>query len=182
MNQWMLLLLALCVAFSWSGCAFFTPPASIKDLGGGMFWASYEATRRGAFVLPPGETRIICSEPFPDVAIEQTAKMTAQVNYSGATGSITPELASSIVELAGRSQVVLTLRAVLHAACEQSAAGKLTGQDIRAIYSDALATVRAMTEADRARATEGAAVALDALDSETRAMLDRMLADPNGGT
>jgi hypothetical protein len=157
-----------------------TAPAGIKEIKGGArsaYWANYDATRRGAFILPAGEHRAICSEPSPDVAVEQTAKLLLTANYAGATGSLTPELTARVVELAGRTQVVLVLRTTLYAACEQSAAGNLSPADIRAIYSEALATVRAMTDADKATETRRAVEALGAADPATRALIEKALGD-----
>jgi hypothetical protein len=163
-----------------SGCAVLTPPAAIRDLGGGIHWAQYQADRRGAVILPAGEHRVVCAEPSPDVAMEATARLLLTVEYAGVTGSLSPELAARVVELAGRTQTVLILREALYRSCEQAAAGNLSPADVRAVYTDALATVRAMTDADRARSVEGAARALDLLDAETRRVLDA-LTDPNGG-
>jgi hypothetical protein len=155
-----------------SGCAVFTPPAAVHQVAPGVYWAEYEAARRGDWGHLVGDRFTICAQPNPDVAMETTAKLLLQVNYAGISGSLSPELASKVVELTGRTQTVLVLRETLYRICEQAAAGTLTREDLRALYADALATVRDMTAADRARATEGAARALDLLDVETQRLLD----------
>lgn len=61
------------------------------------------------------------------------------------------ELQQRIVELAGRTQLVLVLRESLYRLCEQGVNGQLSNDQIAALYRQALDTVLKLAETDLAK-------------------------------
>jgi len=125
------------------GCANLRSPITAKALGDGKpYWFTYTAERRGALVLNTAKGIQVCSEPFPDVGLNLTSKIAAAATYQGAKGEIDADFASSVVELAGRTQIVLVLREALYRLCEQIQNGNITdSRMIERMYTNVLNVV-----------------------------------------
>lgn len=137
-----------------SGCASLTAPARTHALEPGKPYAiDYDATRRGAYILPADGSMKICAEPSPDVAMESITKIIAELKLAQADvdAKTQMELQQRIVELAGRSQLVLVLRESLYRLCEQGVNQHLSNDQIAALYSQALDTVLKLAETDLAK-------------------------------
>ncbi|MCA9801329.1 MAG: hypothetical protein KC777_05055 [Cyanobacteria bacterium HKST-UBA02] len=105
-----------------SGCASLTSPARKHTLEpGGSYLVDYDATRRGAYILQKDSGARVCAEPAPDVALESISRIIAELRLAqqNADGKAQIELSTKVVELAGRSQLVLILRESLYRLCEQ---------------------------------------------------------------
>lgn len=137
-----------------SGCASLTAPARTHALEPGKPYAiDYDATRRGAYILPADASMKICAEPAPDVAMESITKIIAELKLAQADvdAKTQVELSQKIVELAGRTQLVLVLRESLYRLCEQGVNGQLSQEQIATLYRQALDTVLKLAETDLAK-------------------------------
>lgn len=86
---------------------------------------TYDATSRGAYMVDKNSNVQICAEPAPDAALENLAKISGEIGLplpsdNSLSIEANSELQSKIVELAGRTQLVLLAREMLYRACEQS--------------------------------------------------------------
>lgn len=114
------------VVFSLLGCA--TPQREVKVLNLDETKSSvltYPSDLRGAYIPKTNASLKFCAEPAPDVALDSLQKLATslQANLpSGVSGgaSISTEFSSKVVELAGRTQLLLIAREMLFRACELS--------------------------------------------------------------
>lgn len=98
---------------------------------------TYPASIRGAYVRPAETKQFICAEPFPDAATDESNKLATKlaaeiakqlsvtgVSESSLTGTASAESSLDrslkIVELSGRSELVLVMREALYRVCEAS--------------------------------------------------------------
>lgn len=145
---------AFCVASFLSGCASMTSPMRTHALEAGKPYAiDYDATRRGAYILPGDRSMKMCAEPAPDVAMESITNIIAnlKLQQANADANAQVELQQKIVELAGRTQLVLVLRESLYRLCEQGVNGQLNNEQIAALYKQALDTVLRLADTDLAK-------------------------------
>lgn len=137
-----------------SGCAALTPPARTHVLEAGKpYVIDYDASRRGAYILPADGSLRVCAEPAPDVALESITKIIAELRLAqaDADGNAQIELSTRVVELAGRTQVVLILRESLYRLCEQGINGNLSNDQIAVLYQQVLDTIVMLAKTDLAR-------------------------------
>lgn len=149
------LVVSAIVFLSLSGCASMTSPARTHALEPGKpYIVDYDATRRGSYVLPADGSLKVCSEPSPDAAMESITKIIAELKLADNTNidaKTQIELQTKVVELAGRSQLVLILRESLYRLCEQGMNGGLSQEQIAALYQQVLQTVVMLAQTDLAR-------------------------------
>lgn len=105
-----------------AGCSLPQRRVELLELSGGGQVVSYPADLRGAYVVG-GRT---CAEPVPDVALASNSDLTAALKLLSETGqtaeaTAAAKLASKVVELSGRTQLVLLARDVLFRVCEMGA-------------------------------------------------------------
>lgn len=114
---------------------------------------SFPSDQRGAFFRDNGSTGTYCAEPFPDTALDSVAKLAGKID-AGEAGSaeIDSELSTKVVELAGRSQLVLLARELLYRTCELAANGKLTSDQIVAQNNSIIELIARLGQADLTRA------------------------------
>lgn len=136
-----------------SGCANFTSPARSSALTANTpYWLDYDATRRGALVLPNGTNMKTCAEPAPDAALSLVTKL----EYSSKPGTdadakertAKTEFNSTVVDLAKRTQTVAFLRESLFRLCEQSLNNTFTTQQVIDAYKVVIAVAQKIAEAD----------------------------------
>jgi len=162
--------LALCVGFA--GCANLTSPARHRMLwraGSNAYWFDYSADRRGAILIPSDQRVRLCAEPSPDVALNQTTDLVAKATVEEIPVELQAKLASQVVELAGRTQMVLFLRESMYRLCEQGLNGNLKPAEIRDLYARVVEAAVALAHAELAsqvRAVE---------DPDTRRLLDELI-------
>ena len=85
----------------------------------------YSASIRGTYFKSTDAASKFCAEPAPDVALDTLQKFAAELNVkvegSGeGGGKVSSEVGSKVVELAGRTQLILLARELLYRACELS--------------------------------------------------------------
>lgn len=132
-------ILGACQHFQWS--------ASKEEFDTAKpFWFQYDAERRGAFVFPTNGTAKMCSEPPPDVAMQLTEKILAEIETKEALakGKLDAEFGSSVVDLAKRSQSLMFLREALFRLCEQSLNGNLGPTEVASRYDKVLGLIEAL--------------------------------------
>jgi hypothetical protein len=114
------------MVFLW-GCTVRQPQANVEvtTLPNGISIASYPADLRGAYIIPETvKNTKMCAEPVPDVALGSIEKISAELSSAfsgvtiGADGGY--DLANNVVELAGRTQLLMLAREMLYRACEVS--------------------------------------------------------------
>lgn len=162
------LLAASSIAVLLSGCANLTSPAREHSLDASkQYWFDYDATRRGAIMVPDSAKIKMCSEPSPDAALNLISKLEASLEKTGvgkAEGSA--EFNASVVKLAERTQMVMFLREALYRLCEQSLNQQFTKEEVLSAYDKVIDTAKAIADADRDKAKAAAAKALQGLSTE----------------
>lgn len=142
-------IVAISILHVTSGCRTFTSPARSHDLQSGIEWMDYDATRRGALILPTGADVRVLSEPAPDVAMATVADFTGKVSYQGASGEAAAKVTETIAELGKRTQTVMVLREALFRLNElQTYQKDLQPSDIKELYSKVLDTALEIAKAD----------------------------------
>lgn len=137
-----------------SGCTNLTSPArSAKLESATAYWFDYDASRRGAFLVPQSEKAKVCAEPSPDVALNLVSKLEGTVEKTEigeATGSA--EFNTSVVKLAERTQMIMLLRESLYRLCEQSLRHDFTTTEILKAYKETVDAAADLAKADVAKA------------------------------
>ena len=109
-----------------TGCALPQRKVVVHDLEAKQrLVVSFPASLRGTFISDKNAQIRFCAEPAPDVALESLEKITANLKAATQTaetaeGTVSTELGAKVVQLAGRTQVVLIAREMLYRACELS--------------------------------------------------------------
>ncbi len=147
------LLALMGVTLAAPGCRLLSRPARTKPIDGkGAYWMEYDATRRGALLLPAGEggkaaTRIL-AEPSPDAALSATLDIAAKTK----SGEVSVKLAESIVELGKRTEAVMVLRESLYRLGELVHNGALKEGDAKALFEKILVEVGKIATAEKEEA------------------------------
>ena len=149
--------------FLLSGCINFTSPARSSKLDGTQaYWFDYDASRRGAFMVPNGTKMRVCAEPPPDVALSLVSKLDTTVKKDGvgeAEGKA--EFNTTVVKLAERTQMVMLLRESLYRLCEQSLGQEFTADQFLTAYKATVKAAADLAKADAEKAKD------DRVKSET---------------
>lgn len=122
-----------------------------------------------------------CAEPAPDVALQSLVKVTENLkvttpsNVTG-EGSFSGEFASNVIQLAGRTQLVLLAREMLYRACELSVNQQADKDTAVTLYKAAGELVRDLGQADRMRAKADLAKSAEAL-KKAGATIDKLLTE-----
>lgn len=144
----------LAAAMLSTACTNFSAPAKVTriDPREHGYWFQYSAGRRGATSVPKsqdGSGIMLCAEPVPDVALEHTNSVLAKVDIpESASAEVKAEFASSVVQLAGRTQTVLLLREAMYRLCEQSINGNIGADAVAELFKSILETTILMGRAD----------------------------------
>jgi hypothetical protein len=160
-----------------TGCASLTRPARVHTIAAppSPSWMDYDASRRGAYVLPKNGGLAVCAEPSPDVALSTVASLVAQVELQNPNVSAQAQLnfQQSVVELTQRTESLNFLRESMYRMCEQAIDGNLSSAQIKDLYDTALQTSLALAEADLAKQQNQLAQHLQ--DPEVRAMWKQLI-------
>lgn len=143
-----------CAMLSLSACANLSPLTGARALKpGGSYWLTYDASRRGTYLATDASGGIrACAEPAPDSTYSFTNKLEAAAKSKDVDASAKVDLAASALELAGRDRTVLAAREALFRLCEAQANGDLRPGEYFDGFQEVMYTVRAMVEAERAKA------------------------------
>jgi hypothetical protein len=159
-------LVAIClVGLCSAGCATAERQAKVLPVGDlTTSVISYPTELRGAYIRPDGSSIRYCAEPAPDVALSTVEKITANLKAatpSGVSGegSFGRDFQATVVELAGRTQLVLLARETLYRACELDLNNPGSGSQAAAMYTQVLELIRDLGAAEKDRAEAAKAVA-----------------------
>jgi len=125
---------------------------------------TYPGSLRGAYLFKPGSSAKFCAEPPPDVALNTlkdiSANLKAAAQASAAAGAapqgsidtgVSSKVTTDVVQLAGRTQLILLARELLYRICELSAQGeRFDSGAAQRMYSDVLKLIAGMVDADKA--------------------------------
>lgn len=145
-------LLAVCIQLT--GCAAFTSPSIDTKLENGTgYWFSYDATRRGTVLVPGDKNYYSCSEPAPDVMLGLISSLEARLKDPTIEANAKGQLATSALQLATRTQMVMFLRESLYRLCELNLNSHLNKEDIKSLYAGVIdvATKIALAEVSQAQ-------------------------------
>ena len=129
---------------------------------------TYPTELRGAYVLTPNSNLRFCAEPAPDVALETIQKLTADLKASSsagntAEGSLSSEFSTKVIELAGRTQLVLIAREMLYRACELSLNSPTDTATSVKLYNKVAELIERLGKIDQTKADADLAKAAEAL-------------------
>jgi len=145
------ILISLVFIFLLTGCASLTSPARQHQLEEGkIYWFDYDASRRGAVLIPNHERKniAICAEPSPDVALEILNKFKADVAVKEVEVGAEAEVQEKVIQLAKRSQTLMFLRESLYRLCELSLNFQLKDEEVKKLYEKVIDAAAKMAEAE----------------------------------
>lgn len=135
-----------------SGCDLLNQRhAEIKYINDDVTAITYPTELRGAYIFKPGNSVSFCAEPSPDIGIDAVKKLTSDL--SGASNGITvneklsADISDKVVELAGRSELVLLARDLLYRACELNKSGNSNLGEY--LYHDVVKLIITLGETDK---------------------------------
>jgi hypothetical protein len=160
-------LTALASCFLLASCANLYPPSTKKQIdNGSSYWVSYDASRRGALILPKSSQVRACSEPAPDVGLTFVNTLKGNLTTPDGTSATGIDAAANatVVALAGRNEVVLLAREALFRICEASMNDTIGSGDVRPliekVFTDVAEIAKAQAQDSESRAAEAKAKAL----------------------
>ena len=118
---------------------------------------TYPTELRGAYLAERNGTVFYCAEPSPDVAFDTLQKVTADLTLKlpagqDLTAKSAAEINSKVVQLAGRTQLILLARELLYRACELNFNYLASDKNPYALYDRVASVIEKLGEADRAGA------------------------------
>lgn len=133
------------------------------------------ADLRTTYLLTDDEQQRFCAEPSPDVAMEALRAIEARYHAAHGPGGLSGEASSRVMELAGRSQLVMVARELLYRACELSVNHPDTGHETAIeMYGAVVDLIRALGS--------GSTGSIEPLTTESRrqrkARVHRLLSQP----
>ena len=150
-----------------ASCANLYPPSTKKEIDSNKsHWISYDASRRGALVVPRTSNIRSCSEPAPDVGLTFVNTLKGSLNNPDGTSVTGVDAAANatVVALAGRNEVVLLAREALFRICEASLNGTIKEEDvaplIRTVFTEVARIATAQAENSKGKAEEARTNAL----------------------
>jgi len=151
----------ICAMIVFSSIACAAPQREVKILNLDTTQSQvliYPSDLRGAYIPQKDAPLKFCAEPAPDVALDSLQKLAATLKASvpsgvSVDGGVSTEFSSKVVELAGRTQIVLIAREMLFRACELSLNYPTKEADALNLYKEVIALVKALGEAEKTQAT-----------------------------
>lgn len=118
---------------------------------------TYPSNLRGAYFVDKQSSVRFCAEPAPDVALENLQKISANLSAtlnSGDQGNaaLNAELKTKVIELAGRTELLLVAREMLYRACELSINHDITPTQLTKIYDSVSKLIMNLATADKTQA------------------------------
>jgi DNA-binding GntR family transcriptional regulator len=123
-----------------------------------MTTISAPASLRNVYMVPAGSALKYCAEPAPDTALDSVQKLAAEVKaaipqvQADVAGKLDSELQAKVVQLAGRSQLVVLAREMLYRACELSINNPGGSDQAIKLYTEVAQLVRDLAAAEKAQA------------------------------
>jgi len=131
------------------GCRTFTSPARVHKLDNGAMWFDYDASRRGALMIPADSKARVLSEPSPDVAISVVSEFVTKASYKDISGEASAKVTESIAELGKRTQTIMFLREALYRLDELQTTTTLDKDEVKSLYTLVLQTALELAKADQ---------------------------------
>ncbi|MEM6671364.1 MAG: hypothetical protein AAF726_00890 [Planctomycetota bacterium] len=143
----------LAASFALTGCRTFADPGGVKRVygdgtGNGVYRISWDATRRGTFIIRNGDDVRIVSEPPPDVAMESISKITAKLDLTKQDGSLNSDVTETIKELSRASQISF-LRDALYRLNEAYANDAITAAGFSAAFNEITSSAAILIALDK---------------------------------
>lgn len=157
------------------GCSNPQMHAEIVKLEGyPAYTITYPAELRGAYFFRNGSTLKYCAEPAPDVALDTLQKLTTSLTATLADaekvgGKLATELSAEVVQLAGRTELLLLAREMLYRACELSLNGTTASEASMNLYERVAQLIENLSKADKVSAQADLAREKAALEAAGRA-------------
>jgi hypothetical protein len=158
-----------------SGCA--NPQREVKIMGIDPPAPSvviYPSDLRGAYVVKENSQVKFCAEPVPDVALDSIQKMTANLKATlggqPIDAAVSGELTAKVVELAGRTQLLLIAREMLYRACELSLNYNANQDTALRMYETVVRLIEALGNAETVRSDAELIRSQAALDNAKAAL------------
>lgn len=150
---------ALFLSLPGIGCRTSTKPTGIRTIlnstNAHVRLVHYDATRRGVYIVQHGVGDVrIAAEPPPDAAMAVAAEFIGKVSGMGAQatgGELNAKLNESIVELAGRGQVVTLARDALYRLAEMYVNEAIEKEEYQKQYSKILEMITTLVTAESKR-------------------------------
>lgn len=138
-----------------SGCSLFPQEhAEIKDVNDDVSVITYPTALRGTYIFKK-DSYSFCAEPSPDIAFDSIKKLTSDISGTTAHGetakiTLNADVSEKVINLAGRTELVVLARDLLYRACEANKKGdsKLT----ETLYTQVIDLVKNLGEAERINA------------------------------
>jgi hypothetical protein len=155
-----LIFLGVLIGVLLGACAVPQKKVDVVNIGKSEAYAiTYPTELRGAYFMKRGDLVRYCAEPAPDVASETLQKIAAEISATLAAGKeikgkVDTELGSKVIQLAGRTELILLAREMLYRACELTLNYPDTGsfQQALTMYMRVADLVQDFGRADRALA------------------------------
>ena len=162
------------LAIALTGCAVMNPTRVHVLKPNQPYVIDTDASRRAILVIPrsDGKGVYVCAEPSPDVALQLTSQILAQVALQNPniSAEVQAQFATTVIELAKRSQTLMFLRESMFRLCEQSINQNLNAEQVMALYQEAMKTALTLAQAELAQH--------QADNTKNMADLAKALADP----
>lgn len=152
------ILFLLFVIIAIQGCSLIQPNATVlKNVDESTDVVVYPAALRGAYIFKKGKTVHVCAEPVPDVALENLQKLSANLNAKLTSGdeggiNVSSEISTKIIELAGRTELLLLTRELLYRVCELEGNRNIDSNAAEELYSRVMDLVLEIAAADKTQA------------------------------
>lgn len=162
------LLLVLMASLLFTGCAHFTPLAQQRELDPSkIYWVNYDASRRGAFIVPVDKKFVSCAEPAPDIGFNLTNGLKGNFSFPNGTNISEVDGSSNVItqELSGRENVVLLAREAMFRLCERGANSGLSEESYQALYNNVFNKVAEIAQAQAQKAKSDAVKAIEIKES-----------------
>lgn len=139
------------------GCSTPQRQAKILQVNPTVQAITYPSDVRGAYVIQRPDGVRVCAEPAPDVALDSLQKLTAELSAKLAPteegkAKVSSELSAKVVQLAGRSELLLLARELLYRACELSNNAHVDDETVIKLYDRVARLVEHLGQADKASA------------------------------
>lgn len=139
------------------GCSTPQRQAKILQVNPTVQAVTYPSDVRGAYVIQRDDGVRVCAEPAPDVALDSLQKLTAELSAQLAPteegkAKVSSELSAKVVQLAGRTELLLLARELLYRACELSNNAHVDDKTVVELYDRVARLVEHLGQADKASA------------------------------
>jgi hypothetical protein len=114
---------------------------------------TYPVELRGVYFFDPNAKTKYCAEPAPDVALATLQKLTANLSATLSSkekieAGVVSELSSKVVQLAGRTELLLIAREMMYRACELCVNNPTDPNNALKLYDKVAELITTLADAD----------------------------------